>query len=114
VRLSALGIFADDATFALHHYVLVATRQFRRQSNLKLNTRPDVKRRVPADVHTRRAHIASRASLLNPLNLDWQFQRKSFSSSRFGGHKPSSERLSHCAIAGLNELCNASVDPMTQ
>jgi hypothetical protein len=88
VLVAAASIFADNAPLALNHHMLISPRQFRRQSNFKFNVGADIQRGIAANVHTGSAHVSGNAALVHALNLDRQFQRKSFSCSRFG-HKPS-------------------------
>src|SRR5580704_2488358 len=87
------GIGAHHAPLALDDHILPPPGDVGWQRDLKLHRRPNLQRRVGANVNSRRAQISC-----SPLGvaagalfmyLDRQFQRKSFSGPRFG-HSASS------------------------
>ena len=103
-------VLAHNPALTLHYDVLVAAREFRRQRNFKLHMRTDIQVGVATDVNSGGTHVAGCAAFVEPLDLDRQFQRKSFSSSRFG-HKPSftlAVQASKCQSAGRNQRIAAT------
>ena len=92
---------AHDAPLALNGYVLLPTRHFGRQRDFEFHGRANLHRRIGADVDARRAQVSRHgvSNHLSLMNLDGQFQRKSFSCPRFFGHKASSALARrYCAL----------------
>src|SRR5580658_4083160 len=88
VRAGTSRVGAHHAPLALNGDVLLPPGNVGWKRNLKLHRRTNLQRRVGANVHSRRAQISCKplgvAARLLIVNLDRQFQRKSFSGPRFG------------------------------